>query len=31
MIIDEAFNTDRLIEFLSALIKDADRTIARCS
>ena len=27
MIIDEAFNADRLIEFLEALIKDADRKI----
>jgi hypothetical protein len=27
MIIDEAFNTDRLIEFLGALIKDADRKV----
>ena len=25
MIIDEAFNSDRLIEFLDALIRDADR------
>ena len=27
MIIDEAFNADRLIEFLGALIKDADRKV----
>ena len=27
MIIDEAFNADRLIEFLSALIKDANRKV----
>lgn len=27
MIIDEAFNSDRLIEFLEALIKDADRKV----
>ena len=27
MIIDEAFNADRLIEFLEALIKDADRKV----
>lgn len=25
MIIDDAFNSDRLIEFLGALIKDADK------
>mgnify|MGYP005817400271 CR=1 FL=1 len=25
MIIDEAFNADRLIEFLASLIKDADK------
>ncbi|SFF22122.1 Transposase [Nitrosomonas sp. Nm166] len=27
MIIDEAFNTEKLIEFLQALIKDADKKI----
>lgn len=27
MIIDEAFNSDRLIEFLAALIKDAGRKV----
>ena len=27
MIIDKAFNADRLIEFLEALIKDADRKV----
>jgi transposase len=27
MIIDEAFNADKLIEFLTALIKDADRKV----
>ena len=27
MIIDEAFNADRLIEFLGALVKDADRKV----
>lgn len=28
MIIDEAFNSDRLIEFLEALIKDAGRKVS---
>ncbi len=27
MIIDEAFNSDKLIEFLEALIKDTDRKV----
>ena len=27
MIIDEAFNADKLIEFLQALIKDADKKV----